>query len=64
MSPSGEARQPLSDPDYETIRMLLDCFMVRKGNSLIGLRYNGQSYYPATLHLLALVAAVDKGCGA
>jgi hypothetical protein len=30
--------------------------------SLASPPYQGQTYYPATLHLLAMVAARDRGC--
>jgi endoglucanase len=58
---TGSARDPLSDPDYQAIRTLVEC--VLHGSTIYAFpAYHGQFYYPATLHLLAMIAARDRGC--
>lgn len=60
---SGEAREPLSDPDYKPIAALAGCLARQSGAAaLSALGYHGQSYFPATLHLLSLGAADTAGC--
>jgi len=61
---TGQAREMLADPDYQAIAALMECANSNPHASLNKLDYNGQFYYPASLHLLSLVAArdVNSGC--
>jgi endoglucanase len=61
---TGQAREILSDPDYQAIAALAECLNSNTHSSLSKLDYNGRFYYPASLHLLSLVAArdVNSGC--
>jgi endoglucanase len=61
---TGQAREVLSDPDYQAIAALAECVKSNSHASLSKLDYNGQFYYPASLHLLSLLAArdVNSGC--
>lgn len=59
---SGDIRDALSDPDYGGISALVGCILRGTSVSLSSSPYQGQTYYPATLHLLALIAARDRDC--
>jgi endoglucanase len=59
---TGNIREALSDPDYRGIGALVGCALHGTSVSPASPRYQGQTYYPATLHLLAMVAARDRGC--
>jgi endo-1,4-beta-D-glucanase Y len=59
---SGDIRDALSDPDYGAISALAGCVLHGTSVSPSSSPYQGQTYYPATLHLLALIAARDRGC--
>jgi endoglucanase len=59
---SGDIRDALSDPDYGAISALAGCALHGTSVSPSSSPYQGQTYYPATLHLLALIAARDRGC--
>ena len=56
---TGQTREVLSDPDYQAIAALAACVKSDTPASLSKLDYNGRFYYPASLHLLSLVAARD-----
>jgi endoglucanase len=56
---TGQAREILSDPDYQAIAALVECVSSNPHSSLSKLEYNGGFYYPASLHLLSLLAARD-----
>jgi endoglucanase len=56
---TGQAREILSDPDYQAIAALAECLNSNTHSSLSKLDYNGRFYDPASLHLLSLVAARD-----
>ena len=60
---TGQAREMLSDPDYQAIAALVECANSNTRSSLSKLPYNGRFYYPASLHLLSLVAAQDANSG-
>jgi endoglucanase len=60
---TGEARETLSDPDYQAIAALAECVNSSTHSSLSKLPYNGRFYYPASLHLLSLLAARDANSG-
>jgi endoglucanase len=61
---TGQAREILSDPDYQAVAALAECVKSNTHSSLSKLDYNGRFYYPASLHLLSLLAArdVNSGC--
>ena len=61
---TGQAREILGDPDYQAIAALVECVSSNTPSSLSKLDYNGRFYYPASLHLLSLLAArdVNSGC--
>ena len=61
---TGQAQEVLSDPDYQAIAALAECVRSNTHALLSKLDYNGQFYYPASLHLLSLLAArhVNSGC--
>jgi endoglucanase len=61
---TGQAQEILSDPDYQAIAALAECVNSNSHSSLSKLDYNGRFYYPASLHLLSLLAArgVNSGC--
>jgi len=59
---SGNIREALSDPDYGGISALVGCVLHGSSVSLASPPNHGQTYYPATLHLLAMIAAHDQGC--
>jgi endoglucanase len=61
---TGQPREMLSDPDYQAIAALVECVSSNTRSSLSKLDYNGRFYYPASLHLLSLLAArdVNSGC--
>ena len=54
---TGQAREVLSDPDYQAIAALAECVKSNTHALLSKLDYNGQFYYPASLHLPSLLAA-------
>jgi len=56
---TGQAREVLSGPDYQAIAALAECVKSNTHASLSKLDYNGRFYYPASLHLLSLLAARD-----
>ena len=56
---SGADRERLANPDYQAIAQLADCRNSSRLSTLRNLPYDGQFYYPASLHLLSLVAASD-----
>jgi endoglucanase len=60
---TGQAREMLSDPDYQAIAALAECAKSNAHALLSKLDYNGQFYYPASLHLLSLLAARDANSG-
>jgi endoglucanase len=60
---TGQVREMLSDPDYQAIAALAECANSNTHSSLSKLPYNGRFYYPASLHLLSLVAAQDANSG-
>jgi endoglucanase len=60
---TGQANEALNDPDYQAIAALVECAKSDAQPSLHTLNYNGQFYYPASLHLLSLVAARDLNLG-
>jgi hypothetical protein len=51
--------QKLSDPDYGAIAYLADC--VSSHSPVQWKTFHGEFYYPATLYLLALIAADELG---
>jgi endoglucanase len=61
---TGQAREVLNDPDYQAIAALAQCVNSNTHSSLSKLDYVGRFYYPASLHLLSLLAArdVNSGC--
>jgi endoglucanase len=61
---TGQAQEILSDPDYQAIAAIAECVNSNSHSSLSKLDYNGRFYYPASLHLLSLLAArgVNSGC--
>ena len=56
---SGNIHEALSDPDYRGISALVGCVL---HGTFASPPYQGQTYYPATLHLLAMIAVRDRGC--
>jgi endoglucanase len=58
---TGSPSQKLSDPDYGAIANLAEC--VGSHSPVQWKAFHGEFYYPATLHLLALIAA-DELSGA
>ena len=61
---TGQAREVLSDPDYQAIAALAECVKSNAHALLSKLDYNGRFYYPASLHLPSLLATrdVNPGC--
>lgn len=59
---SGNIREALSDPDYGGISALVGCVLHGTSVSPASPPYQGQTYFPATSHLLAMIAARDRGC--
>jgi len=56
---TGNQRQRLSDPDYEAVAALVGC--VGSHPPAQWRPFHGEFYYPATLYLLALIAAGELG---
>jgi len=56
---TGNQRQRLSDPDYEAVAALVGC--VGSHPPAQWRPFHGEIYYPATLYLLALIAAGELG---
>jgi hypothetical protein len=59
---SGNISEALSDPDYGGISALVGCVLHGTSVSPASPPYQGQTYFPATSHLLAMIAARDRGC--
>jgi endoglucanase len=59
---TGSPGQKLSDPDYGAIASLVEC--VSSHSPVQWKAFHGEFYYPATLYLLALIAAdeVSEAC--
>jgi len=56
---TGNPSQQLSDPDYGAIANLVEC--VGPHSPVQWKAFHGEFYYPATLYLLALIAAEEVG---
>jgi endoglucanase len=59
---TGKVDEPLSDPDYRAISALAQCALHGPFTAAAFRAYQGDFYYPATLHLLSMIAARDRGC--
>jgi endo-1,4-beta-D-glucanase Y len=59
---TGDVNEPLSDPDYRAISALAQCVLHGPFAAAAFRAYQGDFYYPATLHLLSVIAARDRGC--
>jgi hypothetical protein len=59
---TASSGQKLSDPDYAAIAGLVEC--VGSHSPVQWKAFHGEFYYPATLYLLALIAAdeVSEAC--